>query len=94
MQQPVPDSLLGKPAGRLEGRYDVGGAGAQLLLVQYPDAKAASAGLTALRQAQDIALEGSQVDGLVAAEARDNLLDTVFGDVNEATADTLLAGAL
>jgi len=67
-------------------RYDVGGAMARLLLVQYPDAEAALAGLAAL--------ESSQVSGLVAADARDTLLGAVFGEVDEAAGDTLLEQAL
>jgi hypothetical protein len=67
-------------------RYDVGGAVARLLLVQYPNAEAASAGLSAL--------EAGQFSGLVTAEARDTLLGAVFGEVDEATAGTLLAEAL
>ena len=67
-------------------RYDIGGAMVRLLLVEYPDAGAASAGLAALR--------GGQVSGLVAAGARDNLLGAVFGEVDEPAADALLAAAL
>jgi len=67
-------------------RYDIGGAMARLLLVQYPDAEAALAGLAAL--------ESSQVSGLVAADARDTLLGAVFGEVDEAAGDTLLEQAL
>jgi len=67
-------------------RYDVGGAMARLLLVQYPDAEAALAGLAAL--------ESSQVSGLVTADARDTLLGAVFGEVDEAAGDTLLEQAL
>ena len=67
-------------------RYDVGGAMARLLLMQYPDAEAALAGLAAL--------ESSQVSGLVAADARDTLLGAVFGEVDEAAGDTLLEQAL
>jgi len=67
-------------------RYDIGGAMARLLLVQYPDAEAALAGLAAL--------ESSQVSGLVNADARDTLLGAVFGEVDEAAGDTLLEQAL
>ncbi len=67
-------------------QYDVDGARAHLLLVQYPDEEGASAGLTAL--------EGSPIDGPVAADARDNLLGAVFGSVDRATASTLLTEAL
>jgi len=66
-------------------RYAVGGAVARLLLVQYPDAEAASAGLAAL--------EDSQINGLVTADVRDNLLGAVFGEVDAVTADKLLSEA-
>lgn len=82
------ESLLGlgtETAGVL-ARYVAGGAGARLLLVQCPNAEVASAGLGAL--------EGGEISGLVIADARDNLLGAVFGDVNEAAAGTLLAEAL
>ncbi|MBU0702391.1 MAG: hypothetical protein KKC18_00800, partial [Chloroflexi bacterium] len=85
---------LGPETDGVLARYSVGGAVAQLLLVQYPDAETASARLAALRQAQGIALEGSQVDGLAAAKARDNLLGAAFGEVDEAAAGTLLSEAL
>jgi len=67
-------------------RYDVGDAVARLLLVQYPGAEAASTGLAAL--------EGGQVNGLVLADARDNLLAAVFGEVDEVAAVALLERAL
>jgi hypothetical protein len=67
-------------------RYQIGGTVAQLLLVQYPNATAAAAGLAAL--------EGGQIGGLVTADARDNLLGAVFGEVDEATAGELLARAV
>ena len=77
---------LGPETDGVLARYDVGGAAARLLLVQYPDAEAASAGLAVL--------ESGQVDGLVTAGARDNLAGAVFGEVDEAAAGTLLAEAL
>ncbi len=40
------------------------------------------------------ALEGDQVSGLVAADVRGNLLGAVFGEIDEAAADALLAEAL
>jgi hypothetical protein len=82
------ENLLGlgpETDGVLAG-YDVGGALAQLLLVQYPAAEAASAGLAAL--------EGNRPGGLVAADARGDLLGAVFGEMDEAAAITLLAEAL
>jgi len=75
-------------------RYDLDGADARLLLVQYPSSEAASAGLAALRQAQDSALKASQIDSLVAADARGDLLGVVFGEVNPAAAQGLLEEAL
>jgi len=66
--------------------YLVDGTSARLLLIAYPDAGAASAGLAAL--------QGSEIEGLVAAEASENLLGAVFGEVGEATASALLEEAL
>ena len=77
---------LGPETDGVLARYDVGGAAARLLLVQYPNAEAASAGLAAL--------EGSQVGGLMTADARDNLLGVVFGEMDEAAAGTLLVEVL
>jgi hypothetical protein len=77
---------LGPETDGVLARYDVGGAVARLLLVQYPDAEAVSAGLAAL--------EGDQVGGFVLADVRDNLLGAVFGEMDEAAAGTLLAGTL
>ena len=77
---------LGPETDGVLARYDVGGAAARLLLVQYPNAEAASAGLAAL--------EGSQVGGLMTADARDNLLGAVFGEMDEAAAGTLLVEVL
>jgi hypothetical protein len=77
---------LSQETGGVLARYEVGGAVARLLLVQYPDAEAASDGLGAL--------ESGQVDALVTADARDNLLGAVFGEIEEAAADELLSRAL
>jgi len=77
---------LGPETDGVLARYDVSGAVVRLLLVQYPDAEAASAGLAAL--------ETGQLDGLVTADARGNLLGAVFGEIDEAAAGTLLAEAL
>jgi hypothetical protein len=82
------ENLLGlgpKTEGVL-AQYDVGGQTAQLLLVQYLDAASASAGLEAL--------QGGQVGGMVAAQARENLLGAVFGAVDEASANELMTVAL
>lgn len=67
-------------------RYDIGGGTARLLLVQYPNAENATAALTAL--------ESGQVESLVTADARDDLLGAVLGEVDAITAGTLLAEAL
>lgn len=77
---------LGPDTDGVLARYEAGGAVARLLLVQYPDAEAASAGLEALA--------GGEVGGLVTAGARENLLGAVFGEMDEAVAGTLLTGAL
>ena len=67
-------------------QYDLGGTVARLLLIEYPDAGAASAGLAAL--------EGGEIGSLAVAGARDNLLGAVFGEIDESAANTLLATAL
>ena len=67
-------------------RYESDGGTARLLLIAYPDAGAASAGLAAL--------QGGEIEGLVAAEARANLLGAVFGEMDEAAASALLEEAL
>jgi hypothetical protein len=77
---------LGLNTDGVLARYEASGAVAQLLLVQYPNTDAASAGLAAL--------EDGQLDGLVTAGARDNLLGAVFGEMDEAAADTLLVEVL
>ncbi len=77
---------LGGETNGVLARYDVDGAVARLLLVQYPDAQAASAGLAAL--------DTAPVDGLVDADARDSLMGAVFGEIDEAAAGALLATAL
>ena len=67
-------------------RYEVGGATARLVLIQYPDAEGALAALAVL--------EGGQVDGLARAGVRGNLLGAVFGEVGVGAADGLLGAAL
>lgn len=82
------ENILGLSAqtNGLLARYDLDGTRVHLLLIQYPDAKAASSGLAALK--------AGQVDGLVAADGRDNLLGAVFGQVGPAEAHHLLVQAL
>jgi len=77
---------LGPEVDGVLGHYDLGGTVARLLLVQYPDAGAASAGLAAL--------EGGEIGSLAASDVRDMLLGAVFGEIDESAADTLLATAL
>jgi len=74
-------------------QYDLGGeTPVWLLLVQYPDADLAAAGISAL--------EAGSVDMLVSVGlsqsdgAQDNLLGAVFGAIPESMADQLLAEAL
>jgi len=83
------ENLLGlgpETDGVLANYDDVGGVGAQLLLVQYPDAEAASAGLAAL--------ESGGVDGLLTADVRNDVLGVVLGRADVAAASALLAAAL
>ena len=70
----------------LLAHYTLAGQNASLLLIEYPDAQAASAGLQGLQSAQ--------VDKLVASQASRNLLGAVIGSVDAATAKTLLDQAL
>jgi hypothetical protein len=83
------ENILGLSAqtNGLLARYDLDGVTVHLLLIQYPDAKATSAGLAAL-------LKAGQVDDLVAADRRDNLLGAVFGQVDPAEANHLLVQTL
>ena len=67
-------------------RYAVGGVVSHLLLVLYPDAEAASVGLAAL--------EGGQADNFVTARLQEAMLGAVFGEVDEAEANTMLERAL
>jgi hypothetical protein len=82
------ENLLGlgpKTDGVLAG-YDLGGTRVYLLLVQYPDTSAASAGLEGLKT--------GQVDKLMTAAERGNLLGAVWGDVDVDAANRLLAQVL
>lgn len=67
-------------------QYTLDNNNALLLMVQYPDADAAYAGLSALTAAQ--------VDGLLAANANHALLAAVFGDAAPVAAADLLTAAL
>jgi len=64
-------------------QYDLDGTAAQLLLVQYADAQAAEEALSALKNAQ--------VDDFATADARDNVLGAIFGQVGASTASQLLS---
>jgi hypothetical protein len=67
-------------------RYTLDGAPVHLLMVQYADAEAASAGRTALN--------GANIDGLLVADSNGALLAAVFGDADPAAAANLLADTL
>ncbi len=67
-------------------QYDLGGVAVQLLLIEYPDAARATAGLAALQD--------GELEGLLAANARGNLLAAVLGDADVAAAGELLARVL
>lgn len=77
---------LGRETNGALAQYDLDGATAQLLLIEYPDAARATAGLAAL--------QASEVEGLLAADARGNLLAAVFGDADATAAGELLGRAL
>jgi len=66
--------------------YTLNDANILLLMVQYPDTDAASAGLSALNIAQ--------VDGLLAADANNARLAAVFGDADPTTAADLVTAVL
>ena len=67
-------------------QYSLSGQAVLLLLVQYPSADSATAGLNALKS--------SPVKSLVSADARGNVLGAVFGTIDQAAANKLLAEAL
>ena len=70
----------------LLAHYTLAGQAASLLLIEYPDAQAAAAGLQGLKSAQ--------VENLVASRATNNLLGAVVGKVDPASAKGLLDQAL
>lgn len=82
------ENLLGLNAktDAVLARYDLEGTAADLLLVQYDDADAASAGLEAL--------EVAGLDSLIAAQSQGELLGAVFGNVERARAVDLVSAAL
>jgi hypothetical protein len=71
------------------GRYAIAEALVRVLLVEYPDAEAASMALVALEESS------TRIDNhLVTVDTNDALLGAVFGLVDKAVAGTLLAEAL
>lgn len=82
------ENILGLTADTegILAHYTLNDARALLLMVQYPDANAASAGLSALTAVP--------VDGLLAADANNALLAAVFGDADPTAAADLLAATL
>ena len=70
----------------LLAHYTLNEQDASLLLIEYPDAQAAAAGLQGLMSAG--------VDDLVAAQAKNNLLGALVGKVDAAAAKALLDQAL
>jgi hypothetical protein len=77
---------LGQDTDGVVARYMLGGQVTHLLLVQYPSATRAEAGLAALKS--------GQIEAVVAARANQNLLGAVIGQADASAADTLLAEAL
>ena len=67
-------------------RYELDGTVVRLLLVEYPDAGAASAALAGLK--------GGEISDLAVADVQGNLLGAVFGQADEALARALLEAAL
>jgi len=85
---------LGPETDGVLARYDVGGVPARLLLVQYPSTEGAASGLAALMAAQARPEPSQTVSGLVTADAHDDLLGAVFGEMDRAAASMLLTMAL
>jgi hypothetical protein len=67
-------------------RYDLDGSPWHLLLIEYPDAEAATDGVQALR--------AGRPGNLMAARSHDTLLGAVFGSGDQTTANDLLDAAL
>ncbi len=67
-------------------RYKLGDVTARLMLIEYPSAAQAAAGLKAL--------QGSEVADLAASRQTGTLLGAVFGKVEAAQAESLLQEAL
>ena len=67
-------------------RYDLGGQPVRLVLIQYPSANEAAAGIKALK--------ASAVKNMVACDIHDNLLSAVFGQIGSEAAGKLISEAL
>jgi len=68
------------------GRYLIDGKVAYVLLIEYPTANAAAAGLQALR--------GGQIDQVVVADLNGRLLGAVLGELTAERAQTMLNDAI
>jgi hypothetical protein len=77
---------LGPETDGILARYELDDGLAQLILIQYPDAQAASSALEAL--------QADSPEGLVAAQRRDTRLALVFGTANQRQVEQLLSNAL
>jgi len=77
---------LGPDVEGVVARYEVDGQTADLLLVAYPDAERA--------QQARAALEGGQVEGLIATGIGERVLGAVFGSLSAEAAETLLTEAI
>jgi len=77
---------LGDDTEGVVARYQLGTQVVHLVLVQYPTAQRAQAGVKALRS--------GQIEDVVSADAHDNLIGAVIGKADASAADNLLAEAL
>jgi hypothetical protein len=77
---------LGQDTDAVFALYSSDGEQVKLLLVQYPDAKRAAAGLHGLG--------GGSLEGFLASDTKGSLLGAVFGKTTAAHAGALLAKAL
>jgi hypothetical protein len=82
------ENLLGlsRETDGVIARYELDGAVVRLMLIEYPDAGATSAGLAGL--------EGGEIDDLAVVGVQGNLLGAVFGQADEASVRALLEAAL
>ena len=77
---------LSQETNGVVAHYELDGAAARLLLIQYPDASKAAAGMQAL--------QAGGITGLVAVNIRNNMLGAVVGKVDQTAAEALLEEAL